>query len=751
MWMMSPPVLAPTVTHSPWPTAALAPQPVSACSQVVPHQRFTARSTSPPAPVRAEPVTALTARARSPRASVHLVGGSPPPQRLSGQSLGAPATSGALGLRPIGSPANLIPSQRSPGPVRPGAAGSLTAPCFAFGRTSAEDLQGSRATQSVLRSPQRSVHSVPRRSATSQCVSQQPPEVALTARQTTDGGAMPRLLLDHRTPLADLAAANSSEYSPRDSVWKRYFGGGESPPPRQVEEGSKPIVRTSAHGSGSSLQNVAPKAVQHAPVTIGETAEASPFGCSPRGALGSQASTWDGYTSRTEPGSLADSWQAVPCGASNVRHTENAAQLNRRVAEEASAHERSLLGSGSAFSSATIDVSASAQPQSPIMETLAQERARPMERFAPPPRSETTGSSQVVTGSREDVFAARARAVAACVEAISPHDLRSIGKTTRPHPSVKEIVETSIMLLGYRDTKWSAAQAYFEDAEGLLQKMRSFDASRSVSRLQYQKLCRSLGSPGTTPSPFFDGVAQSVCPPVAGLTRWCRAVGELLEWRYGESPSSGSPPDAGSSYNTVVQLAPRRDDDMVSNETSRPARTPSLASSKNEGPCAEQRLQDNASSVNNVSSAPPSSKEKPSLDDLEVLPDVRMMSIAELRRVRDFTVRKPGVGEVLFHGEIDLVAQHRVLENLAAIVRLEPGEVVLYPDPGTKPAQGDGLNRPATITLFGCNPPSAGKFNDAESKARYRDRIASMTEAKGAKFVDYDCDRGVWQFSVEHF
>ena len=32
------------------------------------------------------------------------------------------------------------------------------------------------------------------------------------------------------------------------------------------------------------------------------------------------------------------------------------------------------------------------------------------------------------------------------------------------------------------------------------------------------------------------------------------------------------------------------------------------------------------------------------------------------------------------------------------------------------------------------------------SRSRYRHRIAEMTESKGAHFLDYDCDKGLWQF-----
>eukprot|EP00435_Cladocopium_sp_Y103_P031069 s2656_g7.t2 len=141
---------------------------------------------------------------------------------------------------------------------------------------------------------------------------------------------------------------------------------------------------------------------------------------------------------------------------------------------------------------------------------------------------------------------------------------------------------------------------------------------------------------------------------------------------------------------------------------------------------------------------------RPDLGDLVVTPDIYSMTPNELRHVRDLKVHRPRVGEVTFHGEIDLIAYPDILEDLPNLVRLDPGEVVLYPDSLRKPFEGEGLNRPATITLFGCLPPQLADF-DEESKARYRHRIAEMTEQKGARFLDYDCDKGLWQFCVDHF
>jgi len=317
--------------------------------------------------------------------------------------------------------------------------------------------------------------------------------------------------------------------------------------------------------------------------------------------------------------------------------------------------------------------------------------------------------------------------VMALAQAISVEHLQQIRSLSRPHVCIREVVETTLMIMGYPDSSWVASQAYWERADSFLEKMRVFDASRCVSRLQFQKLCRSLASQHHT---FAEGHMETICPAAVPLVRWCLAVGEMVASRYGENDRASS---IGQMRRRSGGRSPRPADDLGN----RGDPVTGSASSRR-----DERTEDEE-----TSGGPPL---RPNLGEIEVSPDVYSMSVAELRRVRDLTVRKPNVGEVTFPGELDLVRDRRVLEELPTIVRLEPGEVVLYPDPSTKPREGEGLNRPATITLFQCKPPS-GCFMDADSKARYRERIARMTEAKGANFVDYDCDRGIWRFRVDHF
>ncbi|CAE8609747.1 unnamed protein product [Polarella glacialis] len=329
--------------------------------------------------------------------------------------------------------------------------------------------------------------------------------------------------------------------------------------------------------------------------------------------------------------------------------------------------------------------------------------------------------------------AATLRAVSACADTVSLEDLLELGALTRPHASVREVVESALMLLGFRDATWGSARARFEQPESFLEKLLAFDASRDISRLQYQKLRRSLDSQR---SGFNDGTAETRCPACAGLERWCRAVGDMLAARYGDAPVAAPSGRKAASIASPAGSGCR-----------------GLQSGAGDSAVAPPQPESKAPLLDfpedQISGLPPSRPE--ALAGIIITPDIYSLTPNELRQVRDLTIQKPKVGEVTFHGEIDLVRERRILEELPSIVRLDPGEVVLYQDGATKPKEGEGLNRPATITLFNCMPPNSAPFPDAESKARYRNRIALMTESKGARFVDYDCDHGIWQFRVEHF
>jgi len=140
---------------------------------------------------------------------------------------------------------------------------------------------------------------------------------------------------------------------------------------------------------------------------------------------------------------------------------------------------------------------------------------------------------------------------------------------------------------------------------------------------------------------------------------------------------------------------------------------------------------------------------RPELHGLEVAPDLWGLAESELAHIEELSVSRLGVGSVTFHGPMDCRG-FLVVQPLLEVVVLRPGEVVVYPDQDMKPPVGTGLNRPASVTLYGCLP-SAQAIRDSTARERYKQQVRHMTEGKGAEFVDYDCDRGIWHFRVAHF
>lgn len=135
------------------------------------------------------------------------------------------------------------------------------------------------------------------------------------------------------------------------------------------------------------------------------------------------------------------------------------------------------------------------------------------------------------------------------------------------------------------------------------------------------------------------------------------------------------------------------------------------------------------------------------LGGLMVEPDLWELTEAEAAHVSELRVSREGVGSVTFHGETDC---RELKRSLREVVVLNPGEVVVYPNQKMKPPVGTGLNKPATIVLYGCLPKTQG-FRDRKARDRYKKRVKQMTEDKGAEFLDYDCDQGIWHFRVGHF
>ncbi|CAJ1335778.1 unnamed protein product [Effrenium voratum] len=292
--------------------------------------------------------------------------------------------------------------------------------------------------------------------------------------------------------------------------------------------------------------------------------------------------------------------------------------------------------------------------------------------------------------------AAIAVAAAAVEEAASDisskylYELRSLRK---PPAAICQAVETALRLFGV-DAVWSTGRRRLDSQ--FLQKLRSFtplEAARCPSA-QVQQFLQNLDAPV-----FCDASLLAKCPAAAPLARWCVAAANLLLRL--KSSCTDEPPELP---------------DNLSSEVAAP--------SPRECPIA------------------------PDLGGLYVKPLLWEMSWQEQQYVQDLEIGRAGVGQVIFHGVTDC---RDLLPLIPQILSVQPGEIIVYPDAALKPDVGQGLNKPASIVLHGCMPKSQSCFVDQKARQRYRQRVAQMTQDKGAIFEDYDPLDGTWKFRVPHF
>ncbi|KAJ0231066.1 Nuclear pore complex protein NUP96 [Hirschfeldia incana] len=128
---------------------------------------------------------------------------------------------------------------------------------------------------------------------------------------------------------------------------------------------------------------------------------------------------------------------------------------------------------------------------------------------------------------------------------------------------------------------------------------------------------------------------------------------------------------------------------------------------------------------------------KPSLNELVQL---EIETPGFCTRVPDFTLGRIGYGFIKFLGNTDV----RNLD-LDHIVKFQKHEVVVYDDESSKPAAGQGLNKPAEVTLIvdiACGEERAEHVSD---------RLKQSAERQGASFISFDADKGFWKFLVPHF
>ncbi|XP_057773616.1 nuclear pore complex protein NUP98A [Salvia miltiorrhiza] len=119
------------------------------------------------------------------------------------------------------------------------------------------------------------------------------------------------------------------------------------------------------------------------------------------------------------------------------------------------------------------------------------------------------------------------------------------------------------------------------------------------------------------------------------------------------------------------------------------------------------------------------------------------------RHVKDFIVGRHGYGSIKFFGETDV----RRLD-LESLIQFNNREVIVYMDESKKPPVGQGLNKPAEVTLLNikCFDKKTGQqYTEGPRIDKYKEMLKRKAEDQGAEFVSYDPVKGEWTFRVNHF
>lgn len=119
------------------------------------------------------------------------------------------------------------------------------------------------------------------------------------------------------------------------------------------------------------------------------------------------------------------------------------------------------------------------------------------------------------------------------------------------------------------------------------------------------------------------------------------------------------------------------------------------------------------------------------------------------RHVKDFVVGRHGYGSIKFMGETDV----RRLD-LESLIQFNNREVIVYMDESKKPPVGQGLNKPAEVTLLNikCFDKKTGQqYTEGPRIEKYKEMLKRKAGDQGAEFVSYDPVKGEWKFRVQHF
>ena len=130
------------------------------------------------------------------------------------------------------------------------------------------------------------------------------------------------------------------------------------------------------------------------------------------------------------------------------------------------------------------------------------------------------------------------------------------------------------------------------------------------------------------------------------------------------------------------------------------------------------------------------------------MPTINRMTLDELENVENFTIYND-FGKIEFEGMTNLTHL-----NLDQIITIEENQILVYENEKIefKPQEGQGLNKPAIITIKKCFPRnSKGEKISDENNEKFLMTLQKICKDKNAEFKSYDRETGDWTFKVSYF
>jgi len=131
----------------------------------------------------------------------------------------------------------------------------------------------------------------------------------------------------------------------------------------------------------------------------------------------------------------------------------------------------------------------------------------------------------------------------------------------------------------------------------------------------------------------------------------------------------------------------------------------------------------------------------PSLEELS------SMTKEQLKAVPSFTVGLVDTGIIRFLGPTDVTGL-----DLDSIIIFKDRTIEVYPNDTNKPPIGQGLNKPAEISLFHCWPKNKGSnVYDPKSLTEFeKKKLKEICRENNCTYKSYSKEDGTWIFDVEH-